>query len=83
MERLKTMPKVVGLKQSEKAVRQGRAIQAFLAEDTDLWLLEAFETLCKEYDVALTLVPSGKELAKACKVEVSTACAVLVTTASK
>ncbi len=78
MERLRRLPKVVGLKQSEKAIKQGRARQAFLAEDTDSWIAEAFVALCRQEGVPLTLVSSGKALAKACRVEVSTACAVLL-----
>ena len=78
MERLKNHPKVVGLKQSCKAVSGGRAKYAFLAEDTEKSIFDAFLSLCDEYNVPVIYVSTGKELAKACRVEVKTACAVLL-----
>lgn len=78
MERLRKMPHLVGRKQSEKAIRQGRAEAAYLAADADPWLRESFLSLCEEMQVSVVMAPSGKELAKACRVEVPTACAVLL-----
>ncbi|MBQ4145683.1 MAG: ribosomal L7Ae/L30e/S12e/Gadd45 family protein [Clostridia bacterium] len=81
MERLKNSLKVVGLKQSCKAVARNRAELAYLAEDTEPYIAESFKELCEEKAVEVIPVPTGKELAKACKVEVSTACAVILKTA--
>ncbi len=78
MERLKTAPKVVGLKQAQKAVRKGIADTVFLAEDADPWAVEPLQVLCREMGLEPVSVPSMKELAKACHVEVPTACAVLL-----
>ena len=78
MERLKTAQKVVGLKQSKKAVLQGRAGLCFVAEDADPWVANPFLALCQEHGVEVAKAPSMKELAKACKVEVPTACAVIL-----
>ncbi len=78
MERLRNTPHVVGLKQSEKAIKRGFAIAAFLAEDTDSYLAEPFLALCEEYGISVETVASRKTLAKACRVEVPVACAVLV-----
>lgn len=78
MERLKTAQKVVGLKQSKKAVLQGRANLCFVAEDVDPWMANPFLALCQEQGVEVVKAPSMKELAKACKVEVPTACAVIL-----
>ncbi len=78
MERLRNFPHKVGLKQSEKAIRQGKAILAYLATDADGWVKEALEKACAEGMVPLQMVPSRKELAKVCRVEVPAACAVLL-----
>lgn len=78
MERLRNVPKVVGLKQSRKAILGGRAAQAFYAQDADAYLLDSFLELCRAHNVPAVAVPAMKELAKACHVEVPTAFAVLL-----
>ena len=78
MERLRKLPHVVGLKQCEKAIRQGKAELAYLAMDADGWIKEGLEKTCAEHRVPLQMVPSRKELAKACRIEVPAACAVLL-----
>ena len=78
MERLKTAQKVVGLKQSRKAIAAGKAKVVFAAEDADPWVMEPFLALCEEHGVEVVWVPAMKELAKACRVEVPTACAVIL-----
>ena len=78
MERLRSLPHKVGLKQSEKAIRQGKASLVYLATDADGWIKEALEKACSENKVPIQMVSSRKELAKACRVEVPAACAVLL-----
>ncbi len=78
MERLKSSQKVVGLKQSRQAVLAGKAEVVFAAEDADAWVMEPLVALCKEHGVEVAWVPTMKELAKACKVEVPTACVAIL-----
>lgn len=78
MERLQNCPHKVGLKQTEKAIRQGKASLVYLATDADGWIKDALEKACAEGKVPLQMVPSRKELSRACRVEVPTACAVLL-----
>lgn len=78
MERLRNFPHKVGLKQSEKAIKQGKAKLVYLATDADGWLKEALEKACAENKVPIQMVPSRKELSKVCRVEVPAACAVLL-----
>ncbi len=78
MERLKSAQRVVGLKQSKQAVIAGKAELVFAAEDADAWVMKPFLALCREHGAEVVSVPTMKELAKACKVEVSTACAVIL-----
>lgn len=78
MERLNTDDRVVGLKQSSKKVSQGLAKAAFVAKDADPRLTEPFIKLCAENGVPVTAADSMRELAKACRVDVPAACAVLL-----
>lgn len=78
MERLKTEAKVAGLKQCKKAALAGRAALVFAAEDADPRLLEPLRRLCAREGIPVEPAPSMKALAKACRVEVPTACAALL-----
>lgn len=78
MENLRTANKVVGLKQSRKAVQKGCALRAYVAEDADPWIVRPLVDLCEEHEVPVVQAPTMKELAKSCHVEVPTACAVLL-----
>ena len=78
MERLKCVNKVVGLKQSVKIVSANRAEVVFVAEDADYWVIQPLMELCEQKGIMVTKVPAMKELAKACRIDVPAACAVLV-----
>lgn len=78
MERLHREKRLVGLKQSQKAIMAGIAKSAYIAEDAEFRIKEPFELLCKEHNVPVVYVRTMKELAKACRVEVPSAVAVTV-----
>lgn len=78
MERLKSCNKVVGLKQSMKIVSGDRAEVVFVAEDADPWVVQPLAELCEEKNIVITKVPAMKELARACRIDVPAACAVLL-----
>lgn len=78
MERLKTHPHVVGIKQSRKAVQSGKAVLAYIARDADMHVVFPFEKLCETKNIPIVYVNNMKELAKACHVDVATAVAVLL-----
>ena len=78
MERIKTSPHVVGLKQSKKAIDSGKAELVFVARDADAHVVFPLERLCNEKGVAVEYVNNMKELAKACHVEVPTAVATIL-----
>ncbi len=48
MEELKTSPKVVGAKQTKRAVNDGQPPRVFLAEDADPRVTDPVEALCAE-----------------------------------
>ncbi len=48
---LSSIRKVVGVKQSRRAIREDRAAKVFLADDADPMLLQPLEELCAERGV--------------------------------
>ncbi len=77
-ERLKTGDKLVGSKQTRKAIRESRAKTIFIADDADDFVTRPIRELAEEHGVEIVAVPSMKELGQHCGVEVPTACAVLL-----
>ncbi|MEA5038667.1 MAG: ribosomal L7Ae/L30e/S12e/Gadd45 family protein [Clostridiaceae bacterium] len=75
---LKTGKKVVGVKQSGKAVASGKAAEAFLAENCEMCIRDSFTELCEKYQVPLTIIPTMAELGVACGIQVGAAAAVLL-----
>lgn len=75
MESLKHRNKVVGIKETENAVRAGIADIVYVAEDADFHVVQPLRELCAESGVRLETVSTRRELAKACGVDVPTAAA--------
>ena len=78
LEELKTSDKFVGLKQSVRAVVQGKAKTAYIARDAQSHVVLPFENLCKDMGVGIVYADTMKELQEVCGVEVPTAVAVIV-----
>ncbi len=64
-------PKVIGLKQTVKAITDGSAKKVYLAEDADAPIKEEITDLCERRGVPLELVQSKGSLGKACGIECS------------
>lgn len=77
LEELKNGTKVVGAKQTRRAVTDGRAIKVFYAADADPALWEPVAALCQERGVPVLEVASMKELGHACAIAVGAAIAAL------
>ena len=75
-EQLLTGERRVGVKQCTKAVKEGRALLAFVAEDADARLTEPFVALCAEHGVEVVSFPGMRELGKGCGIAVGSAVAV-------
>lgn len=69
--------KVIGLKQSIKAVKSGDAMRAFVARDADGNLLAPFLELCREKSVKIDYYETRAELGRACGIDVGAAVAVI------
>lgn len=64
---------VVGAKQFKKALRDDRALKAYLAENADPAVTEPIEMMCKEQKIPVIWVRTMKELGLACGIEVGAA----------
>lgn len=78
LERLKTAPKVVGIKQSTRAVKDGEAEMVLIANDVDRHVTQQLETLCNQNSIEIIRINTMKELGEACSIDVRAACAVIL-----
>ena len=75
LEELKQKSKVVGVKQTRRAVSDGSARRIFLARDADPKVTEPLADLCVQRGVPVEWVPSMKELGTVCGIAVGSAAA--------
>ena len=78
LEELKNGTKVVGAKQTKRALRDGKAAKVYLAQDADPALTEPMEALSLENQVAVEWIPTMKDLGKACGIAVGAAVAAVL-----
>ena len=78
LQELASQNKVVGVKQSRKAIDQTRAAKAFFAVDADPMLVEALRQRCEEKGVPVESGFSCAELGRACRISVGASVAVLL-----
>ena len=78
LDELKSAHKVVGVKQSEKAVAAGDAFRAYVAKDAHERVTAPFMKLCREKGVEIVLAESMAALGHACGIDVGAAVVVLL-----
>ena len=78
LSKLAEGPKVVGAKQTRRALAAGRAAAVFLAQDADPRVTGAIREACAQYGVSVYDVPAMKQLGQACGIAVGAAVAALV-----
>lgn len=79
VERLKAAKKrVVGTKQTSKAVEKGEARIVYIARDSEKNVIETLEKLCKEQSVEIIYVDSMEQLGELCGIEVGAASAAIL-----
>jgi large subunit ribosomal protein L7A len=71
--------KAVGIKQTLRALTQGRALQVYLALDADPLLVEDIAKEAENRSILIVRVPAMKELGKLCGIQVPAAAAALIT----
>ena len=75
---LKDGPKVVGAKQTRRAIESGAAVRVFLAADADPRVTGPVEALCVERGVPVEKAASLREMGAACGIAVGAAVAARV-----
>jgi len=78
VDELRNVPKVIGIKQTTKALQKNEAAVLYIAKDAENRVTEPLETLAKEKGVQIIKVPSMRELGKAFGIEVGAATAAIL-----
>lgn len=78
LNELKNGRKVVGAKQTKRALGDGTAARVYVAEDADPRVIEPVEAMCRERSVPVERVERMKELGSACGIAVGSAVAALL-----
>lgn len=78
LEELKQGSKLVGAKQTRRALKDGRARKLFMAKDADPRLLQPLVQEAVRTGVRVEQVDTMKQLGEACGIAVGAAVAVLV-----
>lgn len=78
MHRLKDSSKVVGLKQTLRAIDKGNVKLVYIADDAQKHVIQKVIDRAGQQNVPIVHVPTMEELAQACNVEVKTATAALI-----
>ena len=73
LDLFKTSKKVVGLKQSIKALENDTVSKVFIASDADERLIKTIIELCKTKSITVENVENMKVLGKACSIQVGAA----------
>ena len=73
LSELHTAHKVIGVKQSKKAIRDGKAAEVFVALDAEKRVVGPVYELCSETDTKLTEITTMTELGDAVGIDVGAA----------
>ena len=73
LSELRTAHKVIGVKQSKKAIRDGKAEEVFVALDAEKRVVSPVYELCSETDTKLTEITTMTELGDAAGIDVGAA----------
>ena len=70
--------KAVGSKAVLRALKAGEAVRVYIASDTDMFLYQKVVRAAEEAGLRPVKVPAGKELGKACGLQIGCAAAALL-----
>lgn len=70
--------KVVGIKQTIKAIKNGEGRTVYIAKDADNKLIKTVEELSMEHSLEVVYVETMKELGKLCGIDVGAASALVL-----
>lgn len=75
LENLQHEKKIIGIKQTAKALKQDKVKTLYVAEDAEAHLIQQLIELAKGKDIDVIKVESMKKLGKACEIDVGAAAA--------
>ena len=78
LDDLKHYKKLVGVKQSTKAIENGIVASVLIAKDCEQRVVRGIIELCEKQSLPITYVDSMKQLGKACNIEVEAAVACIL-----
>ena len=78
MLELRSKNKVVGAKQTKKALQENRALAVYIAQDAELGVTDPIRSLCEQQGLSPTPVTTMAELGEACELKVGAAVAAVV-----
>lgn len=70
--------KVVGIKQTVKAIKSGDGKVVYIAKDADIKLVQMLEKLSIENSLEIVYIENMKELGKLCGIDVGAATSVIL-----
>ncbi|MGI6450888.1 MAG: ribosomal L7Ae/L30e/S12e/Gadd45 family protein [Desulfitobacteriia bacterium] len=73
-----TQNKVIGIKQTSRALENGKVSKVYIAKDADSRILKPIVEMCKARQVHVQEVASMSELGKACGIKVGAAVAAIL-----
>ena len=73
LSQLRTAHKVIGVKQSKKAIRDGAAVEVFVALDAEKRVVGSVYELCTETGTKITEITTMAELGDAAGIDVGAA----------
>ncbi len=76
--KLQSQDKVIGLKQTRKALNQNKVDRLYLAQDADDHLLRELREMAGEKNIEIVYVTSMKELGEKCGIAVGAATVALL-----
>jgi large subunit ribosomal protein L7A len=75
---MRARKRIVGTKQTTKAVQRNQAKVVYVAADAEDRIIEPLLALCREKSVEVIKVNSMKELGRACGIQVGSAAAAIL-----
>lgn len=73
LSQLQAATKVIGVKQSKKAIRDGKAARVVVALDAEQRVLRPIFDLCRDMNIPVEEAYTMAELGDACKIDVGAA----------
>jgi len=78
MQELKAIHRrIVGFKQTVKAIKNGTVTKVYLAEDADDFIKQSVQDVCRDRNIQIIYVSNMKELGDACGIDIGASTAAI------